>query len=120
MQVQEQIPNYIAGEWKKSGAGDWQPVKNPATQEILADVPLSNADDVNAAVEAAAAAFPDWRRTPPEERIQPLFKLKQLLEDNLDELAASSLRRMARLWANRKASCAAPSKMWKSPAEFPH
>jgi malonate-semialdehyde dehydrogenase (acetylating)/methylmalonate-semialdehyde dehydrogenase len=87
MQVQEQIPNYIGGEWKKSGAGEWQPVKNPATQETLADVALSNSEDVNAAVEAAAAAFPEWRRTPPEDRIQPLFKLKQILEDNIDELS---------------------------------
>src|SRR6202050_2721040 len=87
MQVQEQVPNYIGGEWKKSSSSETQAIKNPATQETLTNVPLSTAEDVNAAVNAAAAAYPDWRRTPPEERIQPLFKLKQLLEDHLDELA---------------------------------
>lgn len=86
MAVIDRIPNYIGGEWKKSSARDWQSVINPATQEPLAEVSLSTGDDVVLAVEAAAAAFPSWRRTPPEERIQPLFKLKQLLEDNLDEL----------------------------------
>ena len=49
--------------------------------------PLSDATEVAAAVEAAAAAYPEWRRTPPEDRIQPLFKLKQLLEDHIDELS---------------------------------
>src|SRR6202050_2511449 len=87
MQVQEQVPNYIGGEWKKSSSSETQAIKNPATQETLTNVPLSTAEDVNAAVNAAAAAYPDWRRTPPEERIQPLFKLKQLLEDHLDELS---------------------------------
>lgn len=86
MAVIDRIPNYIGGEWKISSARDWQSVINPATQEPLAEVSLSTGDDVVLAVEAAAAAFPSWRRTPPEERIQPLFKLKQLLEDNLDEL----------------------------------
>jgi len=86
MPVAESIPNYIGGEWRKSSARESQQIINPATQESLAELPLSTADDVASAVEAAAAAFPNWRRTPPEERIQPLFKLKQLLEDNLDEL----------------------------------
>jgi len=85
MSVAELIPNFIAGAWSKF-AGESQNVINPATQETIAHVPLSTAAEVNAAVEAALAAFPAWRRTPPEERIQPLFKLKQLLEDNLDEL----------------------------------
>ncbi|MGA8074638.1 MAG: CoA-acylating methylmalonate-semialdehyde dehydrogenase, partial [Candidatus Acidiferrales bacterium] len=70
----------------KSSARESQQIINPATQESLAELPLSTTDDVASAVEAAAAAFPNWRRTPPEERIQPLFKLKQLLEDHLDEL----------------------------------
>ncbi|MGB9337062.1 MAG: CoA-acylating methylmalonate-semialdehyde dehydrogenase [Candidatus Acidiferrales bacterium] len=86
MPVAETIPNYIGGEWKKSSARESQQIINPATQESLAELPLSTTDDVASAVEAAAAAFPNWRRTPPEERIQPLFKLKQLLEDHLDEL----------------------------------
>ncbi len=86
MPLLEKVPNFIGGEWKKSSVQNWQSVINPATQEPLAEVSLSTADDVAFAVEAAAAAFPSWRRTPPEERIQPLFKLKQLLEDNLDEL----------------------------------
>src|SRR5271169_2374325 len=82
MPVAETIPNYIGGEWKRSASRESNAVINPATQESLAELPLSTADDVASAVEAAAAAFPHWRRTPPEERIQPLFKLKQLLEDN--------------------------------------
>ncbi len=86
MPVTETIPNYIGGEWRKSSARESQQIINPATQESLAELPLSTGDDVTSAVEAAAAAFPNWRRTPPEERIQPLFKLKQLFEDNLDEL----------------------------------
>src|SRR5439155_96708 len=48
---------------------------------------ISTAADVAAAVDAAAAAYAEWRRTPPEDRIQPLFKLKQLLEEHIDELA---------------------------------
>ena len=61
---------------------------NPATGETLARSPIASKEDVNAAVTAAAAAaYPAWRRTPPEDRIQYLFKLKQLLEDHVEELA---------------------------------
>ena len=81
------VANYINGQWQDSEATEWQDVANPATGEILARVPLSDNAEVTRAVEAAAAAFPAWRRTPPEDRIQPLFKLKVLLEDHQDELA---------------------------------
>ncbi len=81
------VPNYINGRWAESRAGEWIDVTNPATGETIAQTPLSDAAEVDAAVEAAAAAFPEWRRTPPEDRIQPLFKLKQLLEDHVDELS---------------------------------
>lgn len=80
------LPNYINGQWTESTATAWQDVPNPATGEILAQVPLSDPTEVHAAIDAAAAAFPEWRSTPPEDRIQPLFKLKQLLEDHIDEL----------------------------------
>src|SRR5919108_1082068 len=81
------LPNYINGQWTESSTTDWQDVINPAPGEILAQVPLSDAAEIARAVNAAAAAFPEWRRTPPEDRIQPLFKLKQLLEEHIADLA---------------------------------
>jgi malonate-semialdehyde dehydrogenase (acetylating)/methylmalonate-semialdehyde dehydrogenase len=81
------VPHYINGQWTDSRVTDWQDVVNPATGEVLASVPLADAAEVTSAIEAAAAAYPDWRRTPAEDRIQPLFKLKVLLEDHIDDLA---------------------------------
>jgi malonate-semialdehyde dehydrogenase (acetylating)/methylmalonate-semialdehyde dehydrogenase len=83
----EELRNYVEGEWRRPAAREYQDVINPATGETLARVPLSGASDVGVAVEAAAAAFPAWRRTPPEERIQYLFKLKMVLEEHIDDLA---------------------------------
>ena len=80
------IPHFIAGEWVNSKSTDWLDLINPATHERIGKVPLADGTEVNAAVEAASAAFPEWRRTPPEDRIQPLFKLKMLLDEHLDEL----------------------------------
>jgi malonate-semialdehyde dehydrogenase (acetylating) / methylmalonate-semialdehyde dehydrogenase len=81
------LTNYINGKWTDSQASEWRDVVNPATGEVLASVPMAEAAEVNVAIEAAAAAFPEWRRTPPEDRIQPLFKLKMLLEEHIDEIA---------------------------------
>jgi malonate-semialdehyde dehydrogenase (acetylating) / methylmalonate-semialdehyde dehydrogenase len=81
------VPNFYSGEWHDSAASEWQEVSNPATGELLAHVPLSGHDEIAKVIEAAAAAYPAWRRTPPEDRIQPLFKLKQLLEEHIDELS---------------------------------
>jgi len=88
MQTNGRLSNYINGRWQESTAGEFADIINPATAETLAQVPLDGEADVKAAIESAAAAFPGWRRTPPEERIQFLFKLKQLLEDHLEDLAA--------------------------------
>ena len=81
------IPHFIGGEWVHSKSSTWQDLLNPATHAPLGNVPIADAAEVNAAVEAAADAFPGWRRTPPQDRIQPLFKLKALLEEHLEELA---------------------------------
>jgi malonate-semialdehyde dehydrogenase (acetylating)/methylmalonate-semialdehyde dehydrogenase len=81
--------NFIGGEWRLSSASEALNVINPASAKVLAEVPLSPAADVNAAVEVAQRAFLDWRRTPVVERIQPLFRLKTLLEQHRDELALS-------------------------------
>src|SRR3954463_1249897 len=85
--AEDRAINFIGGEWQRSNASDTATVFNPATEEILARVPLAAAADVNAAVSAAERAFPAWRRTPPQERIQFLFQFKRLLETHADEIA---------------------------------
>ncbi len=78
-------PFFINGEWirpKLVGT----PVFNPSTGEIIAECPAGGADEVNAAVEAAAAAFPAWRDTPPVERVRVFFRYRQLVEENFDAL----------------------------------
>src|SRR6476661_6229536 len=81
------VPNYVNGQWVDSKATEWLDVTNPATGEVIAQTPLSSAAEVAAASDAAAAAFPEWRRTPAEDRIQPLFKLKHILEEQVEDLA---------------------------------
>lgn len=81
------LPNYIGGRWIQSQASEFADVINPATGELLAKTPLADAREVGRVVETAAQAFPAWRRTPPEERIQFLFKLKELCERDFDEIA---------------------------------
>lgn len=86
------VANYIGGEWLASRSPDLLPITNPATGERLGEVPLSGGGEVSAAVEAASRAFPAWRATPVVERARILFRLKMLLEENLDELAISLAR----------------------------
>ena len=81
------IDNYIKGRWVASTSSKLFPLHNPATNEVIGHVPMSGAGDVDLAVKAAAEAFPAWRRTPPTERIQYLFKLKELLEQNFEDLS---------------------------------
>ncbi|MEW6322305.1 MAG: CoA-acylating methylmalonate-semialdehyde dehydrogenase [Acidobacteriota bacterium] len=83
----ELLPNYVGGRWETPNAPSVLPVQNPATAEVLAQVPLSGAEDVARVVAIAEAAFPGWRATPPTERIQPLFRLKQLLEEAFEDIA---------------------------------
>ncbi len=79
--------NYRAGQWVKPDASEYLDVVNPATMDVMGRVPLSTAVEVGQAAAAAAAALPGWRRTPPTERVQYLFKLKDLLEQHFEELS---------------------------------
>jgi len=82
-----QVKNFIQGHWVSSTSEERKNVFDPATDEVIGSVTPSTTRDVDAAVAAAGEAFHGWRRTPPEDRIQPLFKLKAILETHLDELA---------------------------------
>ncbi len=84
------IANYIDGRWSTPDALQVSEVINPATAEVLGTVPLDGSESAVDAVEAATRAFPKWRRTPPGERIQYLFRFKQLLEDNFDDIARTT------------------------------
>jgi len=79
--------NYVGGAWTDAEASERLPVTNPATGEVLAEVPLSGGAEVDAAVRAAREAFPGWRTTPPLERARACFALKAILEEEKDELA---------------------------------
>ncbi len=81
------IPNIINGQEVAARTGRTAPVFNPATGEHMANVGLAGAEDIAAAVNAAAAAFPRWAATPPLSRARVMFRFKELLDANADALA---------------------------------
>ena len=81
------LKNFIGGEWVAAKSEREQIVPNPASGEPLARVPISNNNDVTLAVEAAAKAFKEWRRTSVPKRARIMFKYHQLLTENHEELA---------------------------------
>src|SRR5437764_11073245 len=97
-----QLLNYIAGTWRRSHASEFLDVRNPATAEAMVRVPLTPPEEVDEAARAAQTAFADWRRTPPTERIQYLFKLKKLLEDHFDEIARLTTQECGKTLAESK------------------
>jgi malonate-semialdehyde dehydrogenase (acetylating)/methylmalonate-semialdehyde dehydrogenase len=82
-----EILNYINGSWVKPSATEYLDVINPATGQVIAKTPLSGKADVDAAARAAGEAFPAWRRVPVNDRVQYLFKLRNLLREHMDEIA---------------------------------
>jgi len=100
------ILNYINGEWVEPNVAETIDVVNPATGELLAQTPVCGADDVNAAAKAAADALPAWRRTPAQDRIQYLFKLRDLLKSNLDEITRTITNECGKTFEEAKAEMA--------------
>ncbi|TVP56961.1 MAG: CoA-acylating methylmalonate-semialdehyde dehydrogenase [Halomonadaceae bacterium] len=78
----------IDGQFIESTSGDWQDVINPATQEVLARVPMATPAELDAAVASAKAAFQSWRHTAIGTRTRIFLKYQQLIRENMDELAA--------------------------------
>lgn len=82
----KEVRNYINGEWVDS-KGKIVDVVNPATGKVIGKCPISTKEEINEAVEAAKEAFHDWRRTTPLARTRILFRLKELLEENFEEVS---------------------------------
>ncbi len=83
----EGVANYIGGRWEAATGSDVTPVIDPSTNETIASVPHDGRDGVAKAVAAAFKAFPAWRAVPPGNRIQFLFRFKQLLEEDFEGIA---------------------------------
>ncbi len=82
----KEVKNYINGEWVDS-KGQIVDVVNPATGKVIGKCPISTREEIDAAVAAAKAAYPEWRRTTPLARSRYLFRLKELLEENFEEVS---------------------------------
>ena len=82
------VRNFINGCFSDEPAGETLPVISPLDGTLLSLVPLSTADAIDRAVNAAQVVFPAWSRTPVKERVQVFFRYKYLLEKNMEELAA--------------------------------
>src|SRR5512133_4256908 len=85
---------YINGEWVDSKSGETFPVYDPSTEEVIAQVPDANAEDVNRAVAAAKVAFEEgaWASTTAQERGRVLFRMAEKIRQNLPALAELECR----------------------------
>src|SRR5688500_17424572 len=95
----EQLKNYVGGAWTDAASGETFDSTVPATGETLGSVPRSTAEDVDRAVEAAKAAFEEWRLVPAPERGNVLFRFARLLEEEKDELTELMSREMGKVLA---------------------
>jgi malonate-semialdehyde dehydrogenase (acetylating)/methylmalonate-semialdehyde dehydrogenase len=100
------LDNYIGGRWTPATGADELDVTNPATGEALARVPLSSSSDLDAAVNAARAALPEWRAVSVIGRSQYLFALREGLRERKDELARSVTTEMGKTLADATAEVA--------------
>lgn len=117
-----EILNYINGEWIKPNVKGYLDVINPATGQVIAKTPLGTKADVELAAKAASDAFPAWRRTPVNDRVQYLFKLRNIMRENADEIAKlitnecgktfeEAKAEMVRAYENVEVACGMPMMM---------
>src|SRR5258708_4892827 len=115
-----QIPNFISGEWRWPKGTESLKVKDPGTGRVIAEVGITSGDEFDRAVQTAIEQSRHWRAVPVTERIQFLFKFKNLLEDNFAELsrtitaecgktAAEADGEIRRGIENVETACGAPS-----------
>jgi malonate-semialdehyde dehydrogenase (acetylating)/methylmalonate-semialdehyde dehydrogenase len=100
------LDNYIGGQWTPATGDDELEVTNPANGEALARVPLSSSADLDAAVNAARAAVPEWRAVSVIARSQYLFALREGLRERKDELARSVTTEMGKTLVDATAEVA--------------
>ncbi len=100
----EPCPVLIGGEWTELTSLETFPVFNPSRGKVISAVPLCGGEEVDAAVSAAAAAFPDWRDTPPVERARLFFRYRQLVEENFERICQMISREHGKTLAEARGS----------------
>ena len=97
------ILNFINGAWVEPKVSEYVEVINPATAELMAKTPLCGKGEVETAAQAAETALPGWRQTPAQDRVQYLFKLKYLLDANIDEISRTIVKECGKTYDEAKA-----------------
>lgn len=116
------LKNYIGGKWVESKSSQILDVTNPSTGEVISKVPVSTSQEVKDAIEAAASAFLIWSKIPVSARCNYIFKLRDLIEENEDEITrliceengksiSDSNAEIKRMRQNIEVACGMPSLM---------
>ena len=116
---QRVLDNYIGGKWVSTAVSDTLTVNNPATGEVLALVPMSGAEDLDAAVRAARQALPSWRAVSVVERARRLFVLRERLDRRREDLARAVTTEMGKTIADARAEVARMIEMVEAACAVP-
>ena len=96
------LPQLINGEFQQSRTDTWIPVTNPATQEVLCEVPAATAEEMESAIQSAREAFLEWRETPVSERARGMLRYQHLLKEHHDEIAEVLAKETGKVFADAK------------------
>ncbi|HEX8396675.1 MAG TPA: aldehyde dehydrogenase family protein, partial [Pyrinomonadaceae bacterium] len=97
------VKNFYNGQFIESGSTESLKVVSPIDGNLLSQVPMSTAEELNAAVESAKNAFDSWSKLPIKERVQVFFRYRFLLEKNFDELTSLVSEENGKTWDEAKA-----------------
>ncbi len=98
----ETLKPYINGNFIESKTEKYMPVYNPSTGEVIAQTPCCTVEEVEAAIAAAKAAFPQWSDTPVQKRVEVLYRFRDLLVENMDDLTYTLARENGKNWDEAK------------------
>ena len=113
------VPVLIGGKWRELDSASYETVYNPSTGQVIAHTPLCSVDDVNEVVQVAKDALQAWSDTPAVERARTMFRLRTLIEDNFEELAALITREHGKTLAESRAEMQRSLEMAEFAASVP-
>jgi len=99
----DRVPIFSGGEFLECNSARTAKVFNPSTGQAIAEVPLCSAEETNGVVQSAVNAFDDWNETPVVERARLMFRMRQLMEERFNEIAALVTREHGKTLAESRA-----------------